>query len=166
MANSYAQTQLRRTWLENLATCHRHAQDWPELAMCLAHVLRILALELRTRGVSGLEGAERLLARVSPNLEEPEGGGADEEEWREDSDRPTSHVEAAMLALADECADALRKSQLHELEAHVLRLPLDMLEARRAHAQLVPLYARLSATHARALELNASGKRLFDTYFR
>ena len=135
-------------------------------AMCLSHVIAIVVNDLRLRGHRDLDGARHLLARVSPNLTDFLGLETDDEEPREDSDRPTSHVVASLLQLVDDCAEALHKSQLFELSAHVLRIPLELLESQRAHQQLVQTYSRLSLAHSRALELNQSGKRLFDTYFR
>jgi hypothetical protein len=40
------------------------------------------------------------------------------------------------------------------------------LEHEFDHKRLSALFARISRMHARALEADLSGRRLFDTYFR
>ena len=158
LANSYAQTSLRRTWLENLSECHKHNKDFTEYAMCLSHVIAIVVHELRSKGMKQLDSnhVTRLSLNVKQESELPDA------DWLEPDDSSLETLET----LIDLCVESLQKSQLFELAVHALKILVDVYEEQRDHKALALLYTRLAQMHSRAQQLNDSGKRLFDTYFR
>ncbi|CAG2111011.1 unnamed protein product, partial [Medioppia subpectinata] len=165
LANSYAQTSwsLRRTWIENLAEVHARHGDWPEYAMCLVHVIAIVVEQLRARGLH-IDDARQHVSRVSPNVSRDD-TRIESDDWLETED--SSHVTPeALETLIDDCADSLEKCQLFELAPHVLKVMIARFEALQNHRKLSALFQRIARMHARAAEADASGRRLFDTYFR
>ena len=78
-----------------------------------------------------------------------------------------SHVSTeALERIIGETVDLFEKAELYELAPHVLKVMVASYEREYEHTKLATQYQRMAKMHSKAQEINDSGKRLFDTFFR
>ncbi|KAH7636311.1 dedicator of cytokinesis protein 11-like protein [Dermatophagoides farinae] len=164
LANSYARTSrsLLRTWLENLSEVHIKNHDWAEAAMCLCQVIAILIEQLSSKEIHIIDGMLNI-SKVSDNIMTKDSIKR-ESDWLELEE---SHVSIDVLeSIIQECVDLFEKAELYELAPHVLKVVMSSYEKEYEHKKLSILYTKISKMHSKAQEINDSGKRIFDTFFR
>lgn len=164
MANSYSRTSrsLLRTWLENLAVVHERNSDWTEAALCLCQVIAILIEQLASKDIEIIDGLTHI-AKVSENIAVKE-SIKQESDWLELEE---SHVSVEVLEkMVKEAVEKLEKGGLWELAPHVLKVMMGTYEREYEHKKLSEQYTRMAKCHEKVQEINDSGKRLFDTFFR
>ncbi|KAH9420409.1 Dedicator of cytokinesis protein 9 [Dermatophagoides pteronyssinus] len=164
LANSYARTSrsLLRTWLENLSEVHIKNHDWAEAAICLCQVIAILIEQLSSKEIHIIDGMLNI-SKVSDNIMTKDSIKR-ESDWLELEE---SHVSIDVLeSIVQECVDLFEKAELYELAPHVLKVVMSSYEKEYEHRKLSQLYTKIAKMHSKAQEINDSGKRIFDTFFR
>lgn len=164
LANSYARTSrsLMRTWLENLAEVNVAQNAWAEAGMCLAQVIAILIEQLASKQIDIVDGMLNI-CKVSDNIL-TKGAIKRESDWLELEE---CHVSIEVLErIISNCVELLEKAELYELAPHVLKVMVSIYEKEYDHRKLASVYQKLAKMHSKAQEMNDSGKRLFDTFFR
>lgn len=165
LANSYARTSrsLLRTWLVNLSEVHVKNKDWAEAAMCLCQVIAILIEQLASKEIQ-IEDGLLNICKTSENILAKKDSIIKESDWLESEE---CHVSLeALETMIDECVNLLEKAELFELAPHVLKVIISIYEKEYDHKKLAIIYTKLAKMHSKAREMNESGKRLYDTFFR
>ncbi|KAJ6223084.1 hypothetical protein RDWZM_001629 [Blomia tropicalis] len=165
LAHSYARTSrsLLRTWLENLAEVHVCNRDWAEAALCNCQVIAILIEQLSSKEIDIVEGMVNI-CKVSPDNIFRKHSIKQESDWLELEE---SHVSIEVLEkIIQETVDLFERAELYELAPHVLKVMVNTYEREYDHKKLSVQYQKMSKMHSKVQEINESGKRLFDTFFR
>lgn len=164
LANSYARTSrsLLRTWLENLSEVHIKNHDWAEAAMCLCQVICILIEQLSSKEIHIIDGMLNI-SKISNNIM-TKNNIKRESDWLELEE---SHVSIDVLeSIINHSVELFEKAELYELAPHVLKVLISTYEKEYDHKKLSLLYTKIAKMHSKAQEINDSGKRIFNTFFR
>ena len=164
LANSYSKTSrsLLRTWMENLAEMHYQRSDWAEAAMCLCQVIGIMIGQLGSKGIEIADSMSNLV-KISDNISSRD-NFKQESDWLELEE---SHVSIEILEKKKKkTVEWFEKAELFELAPNVLKVLIAWYEREYEHKKLAELYTKIAKVHSKVQEINESGKRLFDTFFR
>lgn len=142
---------------------HERAHDWTEAALCLCQVIAILIEQLASKEIDIIDGLTHI-ARVSDNIAVRDSIKQESCDWLELEE---SHVSVEVLEkMVKEAVDKLEKGGLWELAPHVLKVMIGTYEREYEHKKLAVQYQHMAKCHEKVQEINDSGKRLFDTFFR
>ncbi|VDK40732.1 unnamed protein product [Taenia asiatica] len=160
LAKSYASNPvLRRTWLEKLAELHLASKNMAEVAMAKLHIAALMAEYLNRRGEFP-EGCGAF-CKVSANIRLEEGSPLCDPAIIE-----LSYNQEDLLRDVTDAATALEAAGLFEALQPVYALITPVYEARRDYMALARIYHHLGRAYENTARAEASGQRLFASYFR
>ena len=103
------------------------------------------------------------ICKVSDNIYSKE-SIKQESDWLELEE---SHVSVEVLEkIIQDTVELFEKAELYELTPHVLKVMVSSYEREYDHKKLARQYQTIAKMHSKVQEINDSGKRLFDTFFR
>uniref|UniRef100_A0A915EZR7 Dedicator of cytokinesis protein 9 n=1 Tax=Echinococcus canadensis TaxID=519352 RepID=A0A915EZR7_9CEST len=160
LAKSYASNPvLRRTWLEKLAELHLASKNMAEVAMAKLHIAALMADYLNRRGEFP-KGCDAF-CKVSANIRLEEGSPLCDPAIIE-----LSYNQEDLLRDVADAATALEAAGLFEALQPVYALVTPVYETRRDYTALARIYHHLGRAYENTARAEASGQRLFASYFR
>nr|XP_006823927.1 PREDICTED: dedicator of cytokinesis protein 9-like [Saccoglossus kowalevskii] len=160
LAKSYASTpELRKTWLESMARIHEKNRDFSEAAYCYIHVAALVAEYLKRKDI--FKRGCTAFRLISPNVESEEQGIKDDKGMHD-----VQYTEDHLIALLEQCAEYLEKSERYEIMGELYRLIIPFYEKERDFQRLAEAYSTLHRVHDKVVEVMQSGRRLLGSYFR
>ncbi|PVD19166.1 hypothetical protein C0Q70_21731 [Pomacea canaliculata] len=160
LAKSYASTpELRKTWLQAMASQHIRRENFSEAAHCYIHIAALIAEYLKRRGAYP-QGCQSF-GVISPNIVAEESGIKDDSGMQD-----VQYTEETLVEFLELGAEYMQKAQRFEGLGDIYRIAIPIYERTRNFEKLEKCYQHLSQAYTSVIDVMKSGKRLLGKYYR